>query len=152
MAADAPIEIASLLQSASLKRHPSPAHDLNPSTAASEKQPVRLSSHADPDADSDVAEDEIPISLLDPVQRRSTMPPLPDMRFEQSYLKSIEKAESWQGVLWITLRDQVRTGARLGFVVLLTVVGGDVFRARRAVESATPRLAVLQSLIQVQRP
>ncbi|KAG9381372.1 DUF1770-domain-containing protein [Pyrenophora tritici-repentis] len=35
------------------------------------------------------------------------MPPLPDLRFEQSYLKSIEQAEGWQGVLWITLRDQV---------------------------------------------
>ncbi|KAF2271866.1 DUF1770-domain-containing protein [Westerdykella ornata] len=107
MAADAPIEIASLLQSASIKRNPSPAHDLNPSTAASEKQPVRLSPHADLDDVHDAAEDEIPISLLDPIHRRTTMPPLPDMRFEQSYLKSIEKAGSWQGVLWITLRDQV---------------------------------------------
>lgn len=107
MASDAPIEIASLLQSASVKRNPSPAHDLNPSTAASEKRPVRFSRHVDPGDASDAGEDEIPISLLDPIHRRTTMPPLPDMRFEQSYLKSIEKAESWQGVLWITLRDQV---------------------------------------------
>lgn len=35
------------------------------------------------------------------------MPPLPDLRFEQSYLKSIEKAEGWKGVMWITFRDQV---------------------------------------------
>lgn len=80
---------------------------MNPSTAASKKQPVRLRSHADPDA-SDVEEDEIPISLLNPVPRHNTMPPLPDMRFEQSYLKSIEHTKSWQGVLWVTLRDQVR--------------------------------------------
>lgn len=108
MASDAPLEIASMLQSASIKRNPSPEHDLNPSTAASQKQPVRLSPHAHLDDVHDAAEDEIPISLLDPIHRRTTMPPLPDMRFEQSYLKSIEKAESWQGVLWITLRDQVR--------------------------------------------
>ncbi|KAF1952176.1 DUF1770-domain-containing protein [Byssothecium circinans] len=107
MASDAPVEIGSTLQSASIKRHPSPRHDLNPSTAASEKQPVHLSSHADPDADSDVAEDEIPISVLRPIPRRNTMPPLPDLRFEQSYLKSIEAAESWKSVAWITVRDQV---------------------------------------------
>lgn len=102
-----PSEIASTIQAASIKRHPSPRHDLNPSTAASQKQPVTLDEHPDPDADSDVAEDEIPISVLNPVPRRNTMPPLPDLRFEQSYLKSIEQAQGWQGVLWITLRDQV---------------------------------------------
>ncbi|OAL05058.1 DUF1770-domain-containing protein, partial [Phaeosphaeriaceae sp. SRC1lsM3a] len=107
MESDIPSEIASTLQGASIKRHPSPRHDLNPSTAASEKQPVTLNRHADPDADSDVEEDEIPISVLDPVPRKQNMPPLPDLRFEQSYLKSIEQAESWKGVLWITLKDQV---------------------------------------------
>lgn len=107
MSSNAPIEIASAIQSASIKHHPSPAHDINPSTVASEKQPVHLSSHPDPDATSDVAEDEIPLSVLNPVPRRNTMPPLPDLRFEQSYMKSIEKAEGWKGVLWITFRDQV---------------------------------------------
>jgi hypothetical protein len=109
MDSNIPVEIASALQGASIKRHPSPRHDLNPSTAASQKQPVTLDSHPDPDARSDVAEDEIPISVLNPVPRRNNMPPLPDLRFEQSYLKSIEGAESWQGVLWITLKDQVRS-------------------------------------------
>ena len=108
MASEAPIEIASAIQSASINRHPSPRHDINPSTVASEKQPVHLSSHADPDAIDDAEEDEIPLSVLNPVPRRNTMPPLPDLRFEQSYMKSIEKAEGWQGVLWITMRDQVR--------------------------------------------
>jgi hypothetical protein len=107
MESDIPTEIASTLQGASIKRHPSPRHDLNPSTAASEKQPVSLDQYPDPDADSNVAEDEIPISVLNPVPRRQNMPPLPDLRFEQSYLKSIEQAESWKGVLWITLKDQV---------------------------------------------
>ncbi|KAH8728208.1 hypothetical protein GQ44DRAFT_676439 [Phaeosphaeriaceae sp. PMI808] len=102
-----PSEIASTLQGASIKRHPSPRHDLNPSTTVSEKRPVTLNSHPDPDADSDLAEDEIPVSILNPVPRRQNMPPLPDLRFEQSYLKSIANAESWKGVLWITLKDQV---------------------------------------------
>jgi hypothetical protein len=107
MSQDIPAEITSILQSTHINRHPSPHHDINPSTAASQKRPVRFSSHPDLDDDSDVGEDEIPLSALDPVPRRQNMPPLPDMRFEQSYLKSIEKAEGWQGVLWITMRDQV---------------------------------------------
>ncbi|KAL6705650.1 hypothetical protein ACN47E_006597 [Coniothyrium glycines] len=107
MESDIPIEVASTLQGASIKRHPSPRHDLNPSTAASEKQPVTLNAHADADTTPGVAEDEIPISVLEPVPRKQNMPPLPDLRFEQSYLKSIEHAQGWQGVLWITMRDQV---------------------------------------------
>lgn len=107
MEPDIPNEIASTLQGASINRHPSPRHDLNPSTAASEKQPVTLDSYPDPDADSDLAEDEIPVSILNPIPRKQNMPPLPDLRFEQSYLKSIESAQSWKDVLWITLKDQV---------------------------------------------
>jgi hypothetical protein len=107
MSSDIPTEIGSILQGASINRHPSPRHDLNPSTAASEKQPVTLHEHPDPDS-SELGEDEIPVSVLDPVPRKKNMPPLPDLRFEQSYLKSIEQAEGWQGVLWITLRDQVQ--------------------------------------------
>jgi hypothetical protein len=106
MSSDIPTEIGSILQGASINRRPSPQHDLNPSTAASQKQPVSLNEHPDPG--SEVDEDEIPVSVLNPVPRKKTMPPLPDLRFEQSYLKSIEQAEGWQGVLWITLRDQVQ--------------------------------------------
>jgi hypothetical protein len=105
MDSNATSEIASLLQNAHIKRHPSPHHDLNPSTAASEKQPVRLGPQ-DADQD-DVDEDEIPLSVLRPVHRRQQMPPLPDLRLEQTYLKSIEHAESWQHVAWITFKDHV---------------------------------------------
>ncbi|OAL69895.1 hypothetical protein A7D00_5934 [Trichophyton violaceum] len=38
---------------------------------------------------------------------RPQLPPIPDLRFQQSYLASISKASSWQHVAWITLRDQV---------------------------------------------
>jgi hypothetical protein len=49
----------------------------------------------------------VPISLLRPAPRRPQMPPLPDLRFEQSYLSSIRDAKDWKVVTYITLRDQV---------------------------------------------
>lgn len=102
------LELGSAIQSASIQHHPDPQRDLNPSTAASGKLPVTLSPNDDDIDDSDLADDEIPISVLRPVPRRQNMPPLPDMRFEQSYLKSIEAADWWGAVGWITFRDQVR--------------------------------------------
>lgn len=100
--ASSAIEIASTIQSASLNRHPSPAHDLNPSTAASAKQPVS------PTISTSSGENSIPYSALKPVPRSSNLPPLPDLRFEQSYLASLRGVEGWGGVLWVTARDQVR--------------------------------------------
>jgi hypothetical protein len=43
--------------------------------------------------------------------------PLPDLRFEQSYLKSIENATTWQAVAYITVKDQVGN-------ILVAVEGG----------------------------
>jgi hypothetical protein len=151
MDSDIPTQVGSVLQGASINRHPSVRHDANPSTAASEKQPVTLSQHPDPDS-SDVGEDEIPVSVLDPVPRQKTMPPLPDLRFEQSYLKSIEQAEGWQGVLWITLRDQVQLqhGQKQAKPELIRSIGHHVLRAGRHVDSRTQRLATLESIGQVQ--
>ncbi|KAI4196938.1 MAG: hypothetical protein LQ346_003147 [Caloplaca aetnensis] len=94
------VDIASAIQSASIKRHPSPTHDLNPSTAASSKKPVSPATSIPSDADS------IPESALRPTPRRANLPPLPDMRFEQSYLASLQGAESWWRIAWITARDQ----------------------------------------------
>lgn len=96
--------IASTIQSASLNRHPSPAHDLNPSTAASAKQPVS------PISSISSGDDSIAYSALKPVPRRSNLPPLPDLRFEQSYLASLREVEGWRGIIWVTWRDQVRYG------------------------------------------
>ncbi|CAL3966014.1 hypothetical protein PZA11_002809 [Diplocarpon coronariae] len=120
MSSSLPIEIASTIQSASIKRDPSPTHDLNPSTAASQRQPVSLS-RSDQSLDkyaydsegidgSEVEEEEeedVPYSVLEPVPRRHSFGPLPDLRFEQSYLTSIRHAESNWGVAFITLRDQL---------------------------------------------
>ncbi|MCJ1275583.1 hypothetical protein MMC21_003386 [Puttea exsequens] len=95
-------EITSTIQSASVKRHPSPHHDLNPSTAASQKRPASPTASLSSNSTS-----SIPISALKPTPRRANLPPLPDLRFEQSYLASIEHAETRGRVAWITMRDQV---------------------------------------------
>jgi len=108
---DQVMQLVETIQTASIKKHPSPEHDLNPSTAASRKEPVRFDSSADEDVLSDIDDaevDEIPESVLRPAPRKNQLPPLPDLRFEQSYLASIQHAETWQSVAFITLRDQVR--------------------------------------------
>ena len=50
--------------------------------------------------------DIVPPSRTAKAQHRR--PPIPDLRFEQSYLASISGAETWGKVAWITTRDQVR--------------------------------------------
>ena len=162
MSSDLPLEIASTLQTASIQARPDPRHDLNPSTAASKREPVTIAAfiatpsspssrhhqphptttttssswnfNDDDDDDDGIDYDDdddnnnnnnnnrkttagagrpsdpsgmIPISAIQPVGRRKTMPPLPDLRFEQNYLKSIEAVASWRGVAWVTVRDQV---------------------------------------------
>jgi hypothetical protein len=122
MASNLPLEIGSTIQSASINRAPSPSHDLNPSTTASQKIPVKLSQahgaeseasldkYAYDDDDDGIDEDDeedIPYDVLRPVPRRGSFPPLPDLRFEQSYLASISKADTWWKVGLITVRDQV---------------------------------------------
>ena len=106
-AQDAAIQMAETIQTASIVDSPSVEHDMNPSTAASEKEPVRLDRRLSEDMMSDIEEDEVPISLLRPMPRKPQMPPLPDLRFEQSYLSSIKDAKDWKVVTYITLRDQV---------------------------------------------
>lgn len=116
-----PLTIAETIQTASINRAPSPTHDLNPSTAASEKQPVFVSPHASTsassvdkyayDEDEGIDEDEdedIPYNVIRPIPRRTSFPPLPDLRFEQSYLASIAAADTKWKVAYITIRDQVR--------------------------------------------
>ncbi|KAL8855150.1 MAG: hypothetical protein Q9221_000056 [Calogaya cf. arnoldii] len=114
------MNIASAIQSASIKRHPSPHHDLNPSTAASSKEPVELRS---PTSSVSSNANSIPESALKPTPRRSNLPPLPDMRFEQSYLASLQGAESYWTIAWITGRDQVILPLVQGMLWTLVVSG-----------------------------
>ena len=103
MAHNPAMELASAIQSVSIKRNPSPHHDVNPSTAASKKEPATLHSptHSISSADS------IPSDVIRERPRRKSFPPIPDFRFEQSYLASIKSAETWWQVAYITMRDQV---------------------------------------------
>ncbi|KAJ6146849.1 hypothetical protein N7497_008831 [Penicillium chrysogenum] len=102
------MEIPQIIQSASINQNPDPTHDINPATAASEKQPVAVG----PDSETNsIASDIVhPSRVIRPVHRRQTLPPLPDLRFEQSYLASIKDADTWgassvllpliQGTVW----------------------------------------------------
>lgn len=104
---DPALNVPETLQSASVNPDPSPAHDVNPPTAASEKKPVAEETPSEPDSiPSDVVD---PRRSIQPVSRRHNLPPLPDLRFEQSYLASIRDADTWGRVTWITVRDQVCT-------------------------------------------
>jgi hypothetical protein len=100
-------ELASTIQAASINRHPDPSRDINPSTSSSRRQPVIPD--AVPSELDDDEEEDIPYSVLQPAPRSYNLPPLPDLRFEQSYLRSISKADTWWKVGLITVRDQVLT-------------------------------------------
>ncbi|KAI0393651.1 DUF1770-domain-containing protein [Xylariaceae sp. FL0594] len=181
MASSIPTQIAEMVQTAHIKREPSAAHDLNPSTAASMKEPAyipsRSSSSSSPASTSaaatisatattkttttatsssssrsrthhhshhhhhhhrhpyddldDIDEDEedIPVSVLvapRPAPRRGhrqPLPPMPDLRFEQSYLHSIAGADTWWKIAWITVRDQVMMPLAQGVLYNLAIAG-----------------------------
>src|SRR4051794_21808081 len=99
------MEIPEIIQSARIKSNADPAHDINPAAAAAEKQPVDVG--PDSDVDSIAADIVDPSRVIRPLRRRHTLPPLPDLRFEQSYLASLKDADTWGRVAWITTRDQV---------------------------------------------
>ena len=115
-----PLQIAETIQTAHINRAPDVAHDLSPSTAASCKQPVTVSHHV-PSSDSsheldlydeagideDEGTEDIPYDVIRPLPRKLSMPPLPDLRFEQSYLASIAGADTKSRIAYITIRDQV---------------------------------------------
>jgi hypothetical protein len=103
------MQVAETIQTAHINRAPSAQHDLNPSTAADTREPVHLGKDVGDDD-----EDDIPVSVLRPARRFSNLPPIPDLRFEQSYLHSIQDAKSWWMVAWITTRDQVCLGGPCG--------------------------------------
>lgn len=139
-------ELASTIQSASINKHPSTLHDLNPSTAASRREPVSISLSRTPSAsaaaaaEAPPADDEVPLSALRPVPRpphqRPGLPPLPDLRFEQSYLRSIAGADSHAAVAWVTLRDQVLLPLAQGALWTLAVAGWRHWNRASAVKGA----------------
>lgn len=106
-----PTELAGTIQAGHINHHPDPKQDLAPATAADKKETVTMESAKElleELSDEDDEDDDIPYSVLRPVKRAQNMPPLPDLRFEQSYLNSIAAADKWWKVALITSRDQVR--------------------------------------------
>ena len=120
-----PTELAETIQAGHIRRHPDINFDIAPSTAADKREPLSLHSPRLSDDDlineiddeNDEGEDDIPYSVLRPVRKTHNLPPLPDLRFEQSYLRSISNADTWWKVLLITARDQVRA-RHLAFITL----------------------------------
>ena len=107
MSSNPAAELASAIQSVSIKRHPSPSHDINPSTAASKKIPGLIETPPRSRSQSLSTESTIPSEIIRPRPRRKDFPPIPDFRFEQSYLASIRNADTRLKVATITIRDQV---------------------------------------------
>ena len=89
-------QTAETFQMGHLRRRPDPSHDINPSTATSKRVPVSIGSDSD---------DEASFALRKRPAKH--FPPIPDLRFEQSYLQSIAKAETWWQIALITIKDQV---------------------------------------------
>ncbi|KAA8634072.1 hypothetical protein SMACR_08846 [Sordaria macrospora] len=125
MDSDIPIQIAETVQTAHIKRDPSPSHDINPSTAASKREPASVQTQHhdylidDGGIDEDDDEDEYAQSKTEtdeesdynvvksrPRRNIHQLPPIPDLRYEQSYLHSIRNADRWWKVVLITARDQ----------------------------------------------
>ncbi|KAJ5804005.1 uncharacterized protein N7518_000308 [Penicillium psychrosexuale] len=133
--ADHAMDIPQILQSASINRNPDPALDINPTTTASEKRPVAVG----PDSETNsIASDVVhPRRVIRPVRRRHTLPPLPDLRFEQSYLASIKDADTWGRVAWITTRDQVLLPLIQGTVWTLALSGWRFWNRNASVSGHT---------------
>ena len=110
MSSSIPTQIAEAIQTSHIDRHPDPLFDNAPETAAEKREPVSLrgpSTRDRDDIDSSDDDEDIPYSVLRPATRSQKLPPLPDLRFEQSYLHSISAADTWWKVALITARDQV---------------------------------------------
>lgn len=111
---DPAIQAAETVQTASVNLSPSPACDINSPTSTTNTTPATTSEKKRPIPESAISDtDSIPSDVVDPsrmvrtVVRRRNLPPLPDLRFEQSYLASLKDADTWGRVAWITVRDQV---------------------------------------------
>ncbi|KAG5944916.1 hypothetical protein E4U60_005631 [Claviceps pazoutovae] len=118
-------EVAETIQAGHIRSHPDINFDAAPSTAADKKEPYTVHSpraHGD-DISHDDNEDYIPYSVLRPARKSHNLPPLPDLRFEQSYLRSIAHADTWWKVLLITTRDQVIMPLAQGVIYNLLLCG-----------------------------
>lgn len=152
--AEPTIEIAETVQTASVNPDPSPAHDINPTISVSEKK-----SHVPESAITDDT-DSIPSDVVDPsrmvrtVVRQKHLPPLPDLRFEQSYLASLKDADTWGRVAWITIRDQVGLCSlekTRRACLIMTRIGHSPANPGHPLDSRPLRMAILEPQCLVER-
>ncbi|KEZ41521.1 hypothetical protein SAPIO_CDS7680 [Scedosporium apiospermum] len=118
-------QAAETFQTAHLRRNPDPHHDINPS----KRSPASLG------VDSDSEDDDTTYAIQKP--QTKPFPPIPDLRFEQSYLHSISKAETWWEVLFITVKDQVAFPLLQGFLWNLTLCGWQAWNRNARVHGNT---------------
>ncbi|KAL1957686.1 hypothetical protein VTO42DRAFT_5663 [Malbranchea cinnamomea] len=91
------IQLAETVQTASLRSRRSPER-----TRRRDHHLHRIPSASDAASfDTDI----VPLSRT--AKTLSKRPPIPDLRFEQSYLASLRCADTWGRIAWITTRDQV---------------------------------------------
>ncbi|KHN95122.1 uncharacterized protein MAM_07007 [Metarhizium album ARSEF 1941] len=113
-----PTEVAETIQVGHIRSHPDVNFDMAPSTAVDKREPVTLQSPrlSEDDLLNGIEDDgeDIPYSVLHPARKSHRLPALPDLRFEQSYLRSIANADTWWKVLLVTARDQVSFGLIVG--------------------------------------
>ncbi|KAF8244747.1 hypothetical protein K440DRAFT_5325 [Wilcoxina mikolae CBS 423.85] len=94
-----PLAAQTLAQDTHIIHSPTPSRDIAPSTSADKKFPLYDNSDSD--------DDDLDFPPRHRLQRRP-LPPLPDLRFEQSYMASIAPANGvWWKVVLITVKDQV---------------------------------------------
>jgi hypothetical protein len=112
--------------------HISSEPSIAPSTSADKKIKIPRDSSHDDTISLDDSEDEedkasISSSILDyhqPRRPHHQHPPIPDLRFEQSYLASIKSADGvWWKIALITVKDQMLLPLLQGFGFNLVVFG-----------------------------
>ncbi len=144
MASSIPLQIAETVQTAHIRHNPSAIRDLAPSTAADTKVVLEVADVEDVDEDEveddddeeDDDDDDTTAWDTTPPQtsrlarwtvaaapKGRPLPPLPDLRFEQSYLHSLAAADTWWKVALVTLRDQVVMPLVQGLLYNLAVCG-----------------------------
>lgn len=85
------------------------------------------------DTDTEITLETSPHPLSPRKSQRSKLPPLPDLRFEQSYLKQLEGANG--SIMWmiiITIREQILFPGLQGFLWALGMAGLRSLRAAQA--------------------
>jgi len=123
-------------QITTINTHPSPSHASTSSTTASQRQPLHVLERIPSEAGSISTGIVDSSRIVKPPSRRRPLPPLPDLRFQQSYLASLKGADSWGRIAWITVRDQILLPLIQGTLWTLALCGwrywnrGAQFRGR----------------------